>query len=209
MSQFPGPPLEDPPTSPPHERRGRSWGERGGTTGARAAPGSGDAASLPMCQLAWRGGCSEDARPASEVRRLCGLRDTKRAEGERLARRSSRTDQFKNFSGPASGMAGVRGDDLAGVQRTERSGVNGTPASSSSGPRSRTREGNKARDPRSRERSRCRHPRRRSRPDLAVRHRDEGAALIAAFASEPARRLRHSPARSRAPTSAGDGGEPA
>jgi len=30
--------------------------------------------------------------------------------------------------------------------------------------------------------------RRRSRPDLAVRHCDEGAALIAAFASEPARR---------------------
>ena len=31
MSQFPGPPqLLVPPTSPPHERRGRSWGERGG-----------------------------------------------------------------------------------------------------------------------------------------------------------------------------------
>ena len=37
VSQFPGPPLEDPPTSPPHEGRGRSWGERGGTSGARAA----------------------------------------------------------------------------------------------------------------------------------------------------------------------------
>ena len=48
-------------------------------------------------------------------------------------------------------MAGDRGDDLAGVQRTKRSGVNGTPVSSSSGPRSRTREGNKARDPRARE----------------------------------------------------------
>ena len=49
-------------------------------------------------------------------------------------------------------MAGDWGDDLAGVQRTKRSGVNGTPASSSSGHRSRTREGNKARDPRARER---------------------------------------------------------
>ena len=57
------------------------------------------------------------------------------------------------FSGPASGMAGDRGDDLAGVQRTKRGGVSGTPVSSSSGPRSRTREGNKARDPRSRERA--------------------------------------------------------
>ena len=84
-------------------------------------------------------------------------------------------------------MAGDRGDDLAGVQRTKRSGVNGTTVSSSSGPRSRTREGNRpavhghGNGPLS-------SSRRRSRPDLAVRHRDEGAALIAAFASEPARR---------------------
>ena len=56
-------------------------------------------------------------------------------------------------SGPASGMAGDRGDELAGVQRTKRSGVSGTPVSSSSGPPLRTREGNKARDPRSRERA--------------------------------------------------------
>ena len=48
-------------------------------------------------------------------------------------------------------MAGDRGDDLAGVQRTKRSGVTGTPVSSSSGPRSRTREGIKARDPRARD----------------------------------------------------------
>ena len=34
---------------------------------------------------------------------------------------------------------------------------------------------------------RCRHPRRHRRPDLAVGHRDEGAALIAALASDPAR----------------------
>ena len=50
-------------------------------------------------------------------------------------------------------MAGDRGDDLAGVQRTERSGVNGTTVSSSRGTRSRTREGNKARDPWARERA--------------------------------------------------------
>ena len=72
---------------------------------------------------------------------------------ERLARRSSRTDHFNAFSGPASGMAGDRGDDLAGVQRTKRSGVNGTPVSSSSEPCSRTREENQARDPRARERA--------------------------------------------------------
>ncbi len=50
-------------------------------------------------------------------------------------------------------MAGDWGDDLAGVQRTERSADNGTPVSSSSGPRSRTREGIKARGPRARERA--------------------------------------------------------
>ena len=50
-------------------------------------------------------------------------------------------------------MAGDRGDDLAGVQQTERSGVSETTGSSSSGPRSRTREGIKAHDPRARERA--------------------------------------------------------
>ena len=65
----------------------------------------------------------------------------------------SRCEPPMTFSGPASGMAGDRGDDLAGVQQTKRSGVNGAPVSSSSGPRSRTREGNKARDPRARERA--------------------------------------------------------
>ncbi len=158
MSQFPGPPLEDPPSSPPRELTGAQLGGGGGTTGARAAPRSGDAAARPMCQLAWRGGCSKDDRPAHEVRRLCGRRDTKRTEGERLARRSSRTDHFIAFGGPASGMAGDWGDDLAGAQRTKRSGVSGTPVSSSSGPRSRTREGHKSRDPRGTGTGRCRHP---------------------------------------------------
>ena len=54
--------------------------------------------------------------------------------------------------------------------------------------------------------------RRRSRPDLAVlavRHRDEGAALIAALASAPARPEGHSPATPCAPASAESGGEPA
>ena len=50
-------------------------------------------------------------------------------------------------------MAGDRSGDLAGVQGTKRGGVNGTPVSSSSGPRSRTREGNKARDPWARDRA--------------------------------------------------------
>ena len=49
VRQLPSPPLEDPPTSPPHEGRGRSWGERGGTLGARAVRVSGVAATQPVC----------------------------------------------------------------------------------------------------------------------------------------------------------------
>jgi hypothetical protein len=122
VSQFPGPPLEDPPTSPPRESTGAQLG------GARWDD--------------WRTRC-----PAF------GRRSVAADVPACLARRSSRADHFKAFSGPASGMAGDRGDDLAGVQRTKRSGVSGTPVSSSSWPRSRTREGNKARDPRARERA--------------------------------------------------------
>ena len=51
-------------------------------------------------------------------------------------------------------MAGERGDDLAGVQRTKRSAVTGTPVSSSSGTVGRAkRDGHQARDPRARERA--------------------------------------------------------
>ena len=49
----------------------------------------------------------------------------------------ARPSTSTEFSGPASGVAGDRGDDLAGVQRTKRSAENGTSASSSSGRRSR------------------------------------------------------------------------
>ena len=58
MSRFPGPPLEDPPTSPPRN----STGARGGSAVGRLAHGlplpTGGVASRPMCQPAWRSGCS-------------------------------------------------------------------------------------------------------------------------------------------------------
>ena len=38
VSQSPGPPLKDPPTSPPHLWMGAPWGDCGGSFGARAAP---------------------------------------------------------------------------------------------------------------------------------------------------------------------------
>jgi hypothetical protein len=91
VSRFPGPPLEDPPTSPPRNSTGAPWGERGGTTGARAAPPHGRrsvAADVPA-RLAQRlqrrrpddpssGGSAADVPPSAAT----------------LARRSSRCEQF-------------------------------------------------------------------------------------------------------------------
>jgi hypothetical protein len=67
-----------------------------------------------------------------EQRRLCERRATKRTSGKRLARRSSRGDHFRKFgfwslkfSGPASGVAGVRGGrsggwDVTAAERRKR-----------------------------------------------------------------------------------------
>lgn len=55
-------------------------------------------------------------------------------ERERLARRSSRPEHSQASGGPASGVAGGRGDDLARAQQTKRSAVREQRASSSSRP---------------------------------------------------------------------------
>jgi len=127
VSRFPGPPLEDPPTSPPHPWMGAPWGERGGTTGARAASTAGGAAT-------------RSRPPGHEQRRPRGRRDTKRAEGARLARRSSRCE---HFSAPRTSAARLRAWRVTGVtiwpapHRAKRSAATCKPASSSSGLRSR------------------------------------------------------------------------
>ncbi len=69
---------------------------RRSTPSSRAPLSTGGAASRPMCQLAWRSGCSEGAAQAHEQRRPCGRRATKGAAGERLARRSSRCEQARS-----------------------------------------------------------------------------------------------------------------
>ena len=117
VSQFPGPPLEDPPTSPPHKLTGAPWGERGGTTGARAATSCGRrsvAADVPA-RLAQR---LQRSRPnIHEQRRLCGRRATKRSDW-RGGRAAASTSVPPDFSGPATGMAGDRGGDLAGAAQS-------------------------------------------------------------------------------------------
>jgi hypothetical protein len=80
VSRFPGPPLEDPPTSPPRN----STGARGGSAVGRLAHGlppphgrRSAAADVPAC-LAQR---LQRSRPNDhEQRRLCGRRATKRSD---------------------------------------------------------------------------------------------------------------------------------
>jgi hypothetical protein len=63
VRRFPGPPLEDPPTSPPHPWMGAPWGERGG---------------LPRRRLPARAAKQRAAAmPRPSTRRPCGRRDTK------------------------------------------------------------------------------------------------------------------------------------
>ena len=91
--------------------------------------------------------------------RLCGRRATKRSDwrGGRAADRwlcsgaaAACTSLHPASSGPAPGLAGDRGGDLTGAAP---SAATCKPVSSPSGPRSRTREGTRARDPRARERA--------------------------------------------------------
>ena len=114
VSRFPGPQLEDPPTSPPHN----SKGARGGSAVGRLAHGlplphgrRSVAADVPA-RLAQR---LQRSRPDDhEQRRLCGRRATKRSDW-RGGRAAASTSLHPVFSGPAPGLAGDRGGDLAGA----------------------------------------------------------------------------------------------
>jgi hypothetical protein len=93
------------------------------------------------------------------LRRPCGWRDTKRSDW-RDRRAAAGTNQRNcltlDFSGPASGMAGDRGDDLVGAQRAERSAATCKPTSSSSGPSfTRSVKETKAHESRAREFGKC------------------------------------------------------
>ena len=180
VSQFPGPPLEDPPTSPPHEGRGRSWGERGGTSGARAASSlcchSGPTQRRSRCDSL--SGAAVAAKAASHTLKFGvsanGVTPREPQANDwrdgRAGLISSSHQLTGSFSGPASGLANAQGDDLAGVQRTKQSGVKATTASSSSGPLSRKREGGGSRSlgmgmGRSRDMCRRTHVRPRCQPN--------------------------------------------
>ena len=129
------PPALIPPQVPLEEIRGRSWGDGGGLDPAHALPtrrrsGGRAAAKTPPC-------------PA--LRRLRGRRDTKRSDwrGGRAAARHFRG------AARASGVAGGRGDDLAG--RRERRSADGQFVK-----RARSRAAGRKKSPRARARAgRC------------------------------------------------------
>jgi len=116
VRRLPGPPLEDPPTSPPRNSTGAPWGERGGTTGARAATFHGrrsSAADVPA-DLAQR---LQRSRPKCLSRGVSAAGVPPRERSGRLARRPSRAGHSIAwvFSGPAPGLAGDRGGALTGA----------------------------------------------------------------------------------------------
>jgi len=111
-------------------------------------PPTGDAASQPMCQLVWRGGCSEDDQTLTSSGGSAADVTPSAANGaavEPLIADFAAAQPLRAllctpaFSGPATGMAGDRGGDLAGAAPSEaqRSAANCKPVSSPSGPRSR------------------------------------------------------------------------
>ena len=78
---------------------------------------TGGAASRPMCQLAWRSGCSAADRTITSS----GASATDvpprepKASDWRGGRAAASTSLHPDFSGPATGLAGDRGGDLAGA----------------------------------------------------------------------------------------------
>lgn len=150
VSRFPGPPLEDPPTSPPRN----STGARGGSAVGRPAHGlprphgrRSVAAAVPA-RLAQR---LKRSRPHDhEQRRLCGRRATERSEW-RGGRAAASTSTHSLFSGPAPGLAGGRGGVRDARAPSAATCEHGPIAKRASVMRSMTDE--EARDPRARERA--------------------------------------------------------
>ncbi len=114
VRRFPAHRVFDPPTSPPRNGRGRSWGDAVGRSAHALQPQHSRrrvAADVPA-RLAQR---LQRRRP--QLPSLRHRRD-RRDGAQRQARRSSRSEHLRLFRGPASGVAGDRGDDPAGGERS-------------------------------------------------------------------------------------------
>ena len=139
VSQFPGPPLEDPPTSPPRNSTGAQLGGAGWDDWRTGCPlPTGGAASRPQCQLAWHSGCSAAARTITSSGGSAADVPPSAATGaavEPLIAGCAAAEPLiagcatakplrallctRAFSGPAPGWAGDRGGDLAGTAPSE------------------------------------------------------------------------------------------
>ena len=105
VSWFPGPPLEDPPTSPPRPQDGGLWGERGGTTGALAAP---------------QVGRRSTAKPTARSRAAAALRPTCHQESRRRTTGAAvEPRRALSVRRPGFGRGDDRGGDLDGAAPSE------------------------------------------------------------------------------------------
>ena len=109
-----------------------------------------------MCQLAWRSGCSEAGRTFTSSGASAAdvpPREPK-ASDWRGGRAAGSTPLHPVFSGPAPGLAGARGGDLAGAAPSgaQLSDLQGGQFAKRASLTRSVRE-NRARDPRARERA--------------------------------------------------------
>ena len=159
---FPAHRLKIPPQVPLAIRRGRVGGARWDDWRTGCHLPAGGAASRPMCQLAWRSGCSAADRtitssggPAADVPpsepKVSDWRGGRAADRWLCSGKAAAgTSLHPVFSGPAPGMAGDRG----GVRdaSTERSDLRAGPIAKRASVRRSMTDG-EARDPRARERA--------------------------------------------------------
>jgi len=82
---------------------------------------AGGAASRPMCQLAWRSGCSAADRTLTSSGGSAADVPPREPQANdwRGGRAAASTSLHRDFSGPATGLAGDRGGDLAGAAPSE------------------------------------------------------------------------------------------
>jgi hypothetical protein len=154
---------------------------------------TGGAASRPMCQLAWRSGCSAADRTITSSGGSAAGVPTREPQASdwRGGRAAASTSLHPVFSGPAPGLAGDRGGvrDGRAPSGAKRSDLRaGLIAKRASVMRSMTDEA--ARDPRARERaaawfSRLRRPDRVASGMDAPQGRDAGTPVARRAARQP------------------------
>jgi hypothetical protein len=135
VRRLPGPPLEDPPTSPPHPQDGGLLGgARWDDRRMRCQLMEGGAASHRTCQPGWRGGCNEGDSTLTSSGVSAADVPSSAATGVAVERLRALVDLVFRYQRPGNGHGGCPGWRSG---RHERSAATCKPVSSPSGPRSR------------------------------------------------------------------------